>query len=169
MKAEEISSTKLDRKKLNELAQDKSSRIEFIQSSQIKPREGKKSPNKESILSVERLAGKHSWNKFHQNLHEEESEIVNKKITPPKLQNANAKEVTERILHAEQLRKQEIHHLQSQYEEQRKKEFAQFKPWKGSEKIVKSLFKNEKEYAKPAHERLYEKIKHRVSKLFLKR
>lgn len=55
--------------------------------------------------------------------------------------------------------------LQDKYQQMRKKEFEQFKPCKGSQKIAKSLFKNEKEYSKPAHERLHNKVRKQIGKI----
>lgn len=49
----------------------------------------------------------------------------------------------------------EMEKLQQRSSETFSQEHAQFKSCKGSEKIVKSLFKKEKEYTVPVHERLY--------------
>ena len=87
------------------------------------------------------------------------------RITPNKLP-TNHEEVTNRMLSYKWEKVNEMQKLHQKYKEEHDKSHQQFKPCKGSEKIVKTLFNKEKEYAEPAHERLHNNNKRTTTKAF---
>lgn len=92
-------------------------------------------------------------------------DIAKDKITPNKL-TVNHQEVTNRMMSYTGEKLNEIQKLRDKYQQESDKTHPQFKPWKGSEKIVKTLFNKEKEYTVPAHERLHNKNKNKTTKVF---
>jgi hypothetical protein len=79
------------------------------------------------------------------------------KSTDPREMSKIVKEVTERMTTYQKEKVTQIKDMNNQREQQFAQEHQQFKPCKGSEKIAKSLFKKEREYSSPVHERLFHK------------
>lgn len=93
------------------------------------------------------------------------TDLTKDKFTPNKL-NTNYQEVTNRMMSYTEDKISEMQKLRDKYKQELDKTHQQFKPCKGSEKIVKTLFNKEKEYTIPAHERLHNKNKSKTTKVF---
>lgn len=115
-------------------------------------------------VDIERLhkpADKHyskAFLKIYENAEQRNSPLKARK-TDPKEKNKIAKEVTERLSTYQDVKTNEMKVLHQRREKELANEHQQFKPCKGSEKIAKSLFKKEREYSSPVHDRLFNKIK----------
>lgn len=140
---------KVTRKALNKFLNDNKVKDEYAL-----PSARKRSTEKKKHIEFDRLCQpRHKCDSYHPKIEEE----IAKKESPRehKQKQKSVKKLQNRMKNYENDKLLEIQSMQKNREEEFARVNQQFKPCKGSERIVKSLFKNEKEYSEPVHDRLY--------------
>lgn len=143
---------KIDSESLKAIIQDKNKKDAYLIPSGPKKQRVARNQEVERLFKNNTSSKEAAELKKIDRIAEIEEQMPKVKTTKNKI---NAKEIDQRMSDYQRAKNEEMRLLTINRERDLKKETQQFKACKGSKRIVKTLFKKEKEYSKPVHKRLY--------------